>query len=151
MADLRDNVLMIVVNGASNAAAEAYAVRSGADPAEASRLVADARKRLTIAADYARDEQVGRAVMRLDSLYAKSISDGDTKTALQAQRELNRLLDLYARPDSGQGTGEDSASIRRQLDTIEGHLRPLNLADESYPVEELARLAADSIRNFTKR
>ena len=55
-------------------------------------LVAEARKRITVAADYTRDEQIGRAVMRLDDLYAKSIAGQDIRTALQAQREGNWAL-----------------------------------------------------------
>jgi len=35
--------------------------------------------------------------MRLDYLYAKSIAAHDTRTALLAQREMNRHLRLYSR------------------------------------------------------
>ena len=78
--------------------------RPSEDPEAATRAygeiagmtVNQARKRITVAADYTRDEQLGKAVIRLDDLYAKSIAAQDTRTALQAQRELNRLLSLYA-------------------------------------------------------
>ena len=83
--------------------------------------------------------------MRLDDLYAKSIAGQDIRTALQAQRELNRPLDLYA--GSMKSAGEDDAgALRRQVDLIAAHLLPLKLADQSYPVEEHARLAAEVIR-----
>jgi peptidoglycan hydrolase-like protein with peptidoglycan-binding domain len=143
-----DTIILLMVSGMNEQElAAACVAKLGIPTDKVTAVIADARRKLTIAADYNRDEEIGTARTRLNNLYARAIRSADNKTALQAQRELNRLLDLYARPDSGQGTGEDSASIRRQLEAIEGHLRPLKLADDSYPVEELARLAADFIRN----
>ena len=93
---LRDRLVLLLTNGMTIETAEGYCVRqAGCDPDAARRIVAEARQRITVAADYARDEQLGKAVMRLDDLYAKSIAAQDTRTALQAQRELNRLLGLY--------------------------------------------------------
>lgn len=143
---LRDRIVLLLVNGMSVEAAEGFAVQSGADLETARRVVAEARKRITVAADYTRDEQIGRAVMRLDDLYAKSIAGQDTRTALQAQRELNRLLDLYAGSSRAEGAGVDASELRRQLDLIAGYLLPLKLAEEHYPVEEHARMAAEVIR-----
>ena len=143
---IRDRIVLLLVNGMSAEAADAFAIQSGADPETAKQIVADARKRITVAADYTRDEQIGRAVMRLDDLYAKSIAGQDTRTALQAQRELNRLLDLYAGSSRGDGGNDDAVELRRQLDLIAGYLLPLRLADEQYPVEEHARMAAEVVR-----
>ena len=42
-------------------AAEAYCLRQGEALDTAKRLVAEARQRITVAADYARDEQLGKA------------------------------------------------------------------------------------------
>ena len=93
----RDRLLLLLTNGMSIEAAVGYCVQqSWMDLDTARRTVAEARQRITVAADYARDEQLGKAVMRLDDLYAKSIAAKDTRTALQAQRELNRLLGLYS-------------------------------------------------------
>lgn len=144
---LRDRVVLLLINGMSVNAAETFCVQQGADLDEARRIVAEARKRITVAADYARAEQFGRAIMRLEDLYAKSIAAQDVRTALQAQRELNRLLSLYTpRGDTGTPGEEDVAVTRRQLELIAGYLLPLHLADPQYPVEEHARLAADVIR-----
>ena len=144
---MRDRVVLLLVNGMSAESAESFAIQSGADPDEARQTVADARKRITVAADYTRDEQIGRAVMRLDDLYAKSIAGQDIRTALQAQRELNRLLDLYAGSSPAEGgAGHDAAELRRQVELIASYLLPLCVADEQYPVEEHARVAAELIR-----
>jgi hypothetical protein len=121
-------------------------VQSGASPRQARKLVADARKRLTRAAAYNRDEQLGTAVTRLNALYQQATEAKDSKTALQAQREINRLLDLYASPEREAGDGAGDTALRRQLDLIAGYLLPLKLAGEHYPVEEHARIAADVIR-----
>lgn len=144
---LRDRIVLLLVSGMTAEQAESFAVTGGADPETARQVVADARKRITVAADYARDEQIGRAVLRLDDLYAKSIAGQDARTALQAQRELNRLLDLYAGPRHASAAGDDAGELRKQLDLVAGHLVPLGLVGEGYPVEEHARLAADLIRS----
>jgi hypothetical protein len=145
---LRDRVVLLLANGMTVEAAEAYCVRQGSmDSGAAALLVAEARQRITVAADYARDEQLGKAVMRLDDLYAKSIAAKDTRTALQAQRELNRLLGLYAAADAAAAagdSGDDDAA--RRLELVAAYLLPLNLTDERYPVEEHARIAAETIR-----
>jgi hypothetical protein len=145
---LRDRVVLLLANGMTVEAAEAYCVRQGSlDLSAAARLVAEARQRITVAADYARDEQLGKAVMRLDDLYAKSITAQDTRTALQAQRELNRLLGLYAAADAAAAagdSGDDDAA--RRLELVAAYLLPLNLTDERYPVEEHARIAAELLR-----
>jgi hypothetical protein len=145
---LQDRVVLLLTNGMSAEAAEAYCLKQDGLDAEAARqVVAAARKRITVAADYTRDEQLGKAVMRLDDLYAKSVAAKDTRTALQAQRELNRLLGLYevgeSRGATG-GSGEDDAE--RRLELIASYLVPLKLTDERYPVEEHARVAAETIR-----
>jgi len=146
-ATLRDRAVLLLINGMSVNAAETFCIQQGADADEAKRIVAEARKRITVAADYARDEQFGRAIMRLEDIYAKSVAAQDTRTALQAQRELNRLLSLYGpRGDTGTpGNGEDAVK-RKQIELIEGYLLPLALTDPAYPIEEHARIAAELIR-----
>lgn len=62
---------------------------------------------------------IQEALVRLNDLFARSLAANDCKTALQAQRELNRLAE---------------------------HLLPLGLADHNYPFEENARLVADFVR-----
>jgi hypothetical protein len=145
---LRDRVVLLLINGMSPEAAQTYCLQQNVAPDQAQQIVREARNRITVAADFTRDEQIGRAVMRLDDLYAKSIAGQDTRTALQAQRELNRLLSLYApkRDDLESEGVEDATALRRQLDLIAAYLLPLNLASDHYPVEEHARLAADILR-----
>ncbi len=143
--ELSNRIVLMLTNGMRIEAAEAYAVQAGETPGAARKIVVEARKRITLAADFDRDEQLGKAVSRLEDLYAKSIVAKDPRTALQAQKELNRLLALYdAGGDSEADGGDDEAA--RQLELIAGYLLPLELTDEGYPVEEHARIAAEIIR-----
>ena len=145
---LKDRIVLLLINGMSAEAAEGFCVQQGQTPDQARQMVSESRKRITVAADYTRDEQIGKAVMRLEDLYAKSMAAQDIRTALQAQRELNRLLSLYAdarRADPGEDDS-DVPAMRRQLDLIGAYLVPLKLADPTYPVEEHARVAAEIVR-----
>jgi len=145
---LRDRVILLLISGMSAEAAEGYCVSQGQPPDEAKSIVAEARKRITVAADFTRDEQLGKAVLRLEDLYAKAIAAQDIRSALQAQRELNRLLALYGDARRVEEAGDDleSSASRRQLDLIAAYLMPLKVADTSYPVEEHARVAAELLR-----
>lgn len=143
-----DQVVLLLINGMSLESAESFCQARGHDLDEARRTVAEARQRITVAADFARDERLGQAVMRLDDLYTKSIAAKDTRTALQAQRELSRLLGLYGAggddPPNRNTSGDSDGADRLAL--IGRYLLPLGLADERYPVEEHARIAAEIIR-----
>ncbi|HUX03272.1 MAG TPA: hypothetical protein VMY35_20100 [Phycisphaerae bacterium] len=145
-----ERVMLWMVGGVSGADLERMCVsKLGTDPAKAKKIVAEARKRITIAADFARDEELGAAVLRLRDIYAKSMTgaEADPRTALQAQRELNRLMGLYAAGESADGgPPDDEDDVRRRLDLIASYLLPLKLADERYPVEEHARVASEIIR-----
>jgi len=113
-------------------------------PKQAAEALRRARRALTLAADYHRDEQLGLAIDRLNECYARARAIADTKTALQAQRELNRLLRLYDQPeDSTQPSDPADADSR----LARSHLAALGLAPEadSLPLSELARLAAAEI------
>jgi predicted DNA-binding protein (UPF0251 family) len=109
---------------------------------QVANIIAQARRKITLAADYARDEEIGKAITRLGDIYQRSIAMQDIKTALAAQREVSRLLGLLRKPPEEDGAGPEAERLR----TIAGHLLPLRLADPSRPLEEHARLAAGAIR-----
>ena len=144
---IRDRAILLLINGMSTDAVESWCLQQG-QPADQARItVAEARKRITVAAEFTRDEQLGKAVMRLENIYSKATADNDTRTALQAQRELNRLLSLYdGRQDSASEEQEPGSDAARVLEMIAGYLLPLHLAEPTYPVQEHARIAAEVIR-----
>jgi len=117
--NLQDPVTLLLINGTTVEQAESFCVTRGLNPTDAKAIVGEARKRITVAADYARDEQIGVAFMRLNDLYSKSVVAQDYRTALAAQKELSRTLSLYAIPGkaaSGDQGGADAQTLRNQLE-----------------------------------
>lgn len=145
-----DRVLLWMVSGLAGADLETACVaKLDVDPAHVKAVIAEARKRLTLAAEYNRDELLGTALTRLNDLYSRCIRAGadgngpNLAKALDVQRELNRLTGLY-RPASIQSLDNSSESAD-ELAAVSEYLLPLALTSESYPLREHARLAAQRI------
>jgi hypothetical protein len=145
-----DRVLLWMVSGLAGADLEtACAAKLEIDPANVKAVIAEARKRLTLAADYNRDELLGTALTRLNDLYSRCIRAGgegigpNLAKALDVQREINRLTGLYRQPSlAGMDSGGEAAE---ELEAVGEYLLPLALTSESYPMREHARLAAQRI------
>lgn len=144
---IEDAVVLILARGLPDQIAIKHCAKSGIETKRAKQIIARARKRITLAADYKRDEQVGMAVIRLGEIYTKAAGSEDWRTALQAQREINKLMSLYDNYDEDGPTQDDGASHRR-LELIASYLLPLELLTGNYPIEEHARVAAEKIRHF---
>ena len=146
-----DRVLLWMVSGLEGADLETACVaKLDVDPAQVKAVIAEARKRLTLAAEYNRDELLGTALTRLNDLYSRCIRAGadgngpNLAKALDVQREINRLTGLYRQPslaglDSADGESAD------ELAAVGEYLLPLHLTSDSYPLREHARLAAQKI------
>lgn len=144
-----EKIVLLLVSGVSAEAAEAAAIHKlGVDADEAGPAVEAAKQKIANAAAFDRTAEAGTAYVRLQDIYSRAIKAQDTKTALAAQKELNRLLALYD-PTQPLDAGEDPteiAELRETLDAIREHLQPLKLAPDDYPLHEHARIAADLIR-----
>ena len=69
-----ERVLVWMVSGLAGAELETACVaKLDVDPAQVKSLIAEARKRLTLAAEYNRDELLGTALTRLNDLYSRCI------------------------------------------------------------------------------
>ena len=144
---VNDAVVLILARGLSDQVAIEHCFKAGIDARRAKRIIASARRRITLAADYKRDEQIGLAIIRLGEIYTKSISGGDMRTALQSQREINKLMSLYDNYDEdSEGKHQDDGASYRRLELIASYLLPLKLLEGNYPIEEHARVAAEKIR-----
>jgi len=141
-----DKVLLLLVSGLAESVVEKTAVESlGLKPAQAKRLIGRVRRRLA-ALTTSRDEQLALAVLRLNDLHAKAKATQDVKSAIAAQRELNKLLGLCRPPKAAPSVEKDDASpATAEIAAIRAHLAPLGLADEDAPTVELARLAVAEI------
>jgi hypothetical protein len=146
-----DRVIIWMVSGLAGADLETACVaKLDVDPAQVKAVIAEARKRLTLAAEYNRDELLGTALTRLNDLYSRCIRAGadgsgpNLAKALDVQRELNRLTGLYRQPSLS-----DMDALGRQADeeltAVGEYLLPLALTSEAYPLREHARLAAQRI------
>lgn len=144
-----DQVVLWMVSGLTgDALANACIGKLQVDPAEVAGLIAEARKRVTLAAEYNRDELLGTSLTRLNDLYSRCIRAQETNKALAVQKEINRVVGLQAKPPVGDEDAEHKGDVD-EMKAIAEYLIPLGLADESYPVREHARLAAQRIRELT--
>lgn len=81
---------------------------------------------------------------RCEELYLECRRSGDIKTALQAQKEINRINNVYERSKVQEERGRSEAE--EKLDIIRDWILPLQLADPEYPIEEHIRIAAGRLR-----
>lgn len=141
--DIIGKIALFLLAGYGPDMVETAAVQKlGVSPADAPRLVGEAKRRLTLAADYNRDEALGTAINRLNHCYQKADAEGDVKTCVVVQKELNRLMDLYRpiRPLDG-----PASNAQADLATVKEHLLGLGLGEVVDDVAELARLAVAEI------
>ena len=107
--DLIDRVVRLLCNVVDRSSIVSACIDSlGIAPADADAAIDAAKAKLTRAADWHRDEELGRSIRRLNECYHRAVRDKDNRTALAAQRELNKLLDLYPAfgpPGAEQGAG----------------------------------------------
>ena len=145
-----ERVLLWMGSGLAGADLETACVaKLDVDPTQVKAVVAEARKRLTLAAEYNRDELLGTALTRLNDLYSRCIRAGadgngpNLAKALDVQREINRLTGLYRQPSlAGLDSSGESAE---ELTAVGEYLLPLALTSQAYPLREHARLAAQRI------
>lgn len=117
------------------------------EPKTATVAIRKAKKKIFLAAKYNPAEQIGVAITRLNSLYKQSLRVQDVKTALAAQKELNKLMDLYV-STGAQQPQTAAAGHDETIERVRMHLESLGLGTASDSVEELARRAAAEIINL---
>lgn len=136
-----EQIVLLMIGGLSDALLYAAAIEKlKLSPELATAAIDEAKRLITLAADYNRHEELGRAVRRINSLYGSSLKMQDTKTALACQKELNKLLSLYEPPGQQKATTESTENP--EAVAIRSHLVPLQLAADSTPLTEVCRLAA---------
>lgn len=142
-----------MVSGLSGEELAAGAAKLGIPPADVPDAIAEARKRITIAADYDRDLEVGTAIIRLNDLYNRSIRDGDNRTALQAVKGLAKLLDLEGCAQRTEEAIAEAAAAPyvEQLNAIEEYIRPLYLVRPRRSLVDDVRVAAELIKKEQDR
>jgi hypothetical protein len=147
-----DKIILMLTSGASRASiAEAATAKMNLPPAVAKAAMAEARRRLTLAARYNRDQALGVAISRLETCYSRSMAIQDVKTAVACQRELNKLMGLYQTPAATAETVPNTAPSRDAV-LARKHLAALALAGgETATLAELCRLAVARIIELESR
>lgn len=142
--DVLDKLVLLLVSQVAGPALDEAAARLGVPAEKIPDTIAEARRRLTVAADYSRDEQIGTAFVRLNDLYRRSLAVQDVKTALAAQRELNKLLHLY--PVKGTDTAPAGGTAAARACLV-----ALGLGPDDTDLAELCRRAAARIVELEER
>ena len=92
-----DKVLLLLVSGLTESVVTTTATTSlNLTPRQAKRMISATRRRLA-AMPIDHDEQLALAILRLNEAHAKAKATQDVKSAIAAQRELDKLLNLYRR------------------------------------------------------
>lgn len=145
--DIVDKAILVLCSGCNpETAAENIGQAFALDANAAKEVIALAQAQIIRAATIDHDRELGQSYYRLNDLYLRSLRIQDTKTALAAQRELNKLLSLYARPSPLAGARSEGLSDDGRLETaIRGYLIPLRLAPEDAPLIDHVRIAASAI------
>jgi len=142
--ELVDKVVLLLIAGhPPDAIRNAARANLGMAPDKVEPVIQEARRRLTLAAEYSRDEALGTAITRLNDCYKMAATDRDAKTAVQCQRELNRLLDLYRPAEIDPGSLAPAAA--EDLAAVREYVEPLGLGDDDTNTAELVRLAVDEL------
>lgn len=141
--------VLVLIRGQDDGAALAAIIRHGVAQDDAGLVLVEAKKRLQLAADYHRDEQLGLAIRRLNRLIELNLreDEGDHGVALRAQVELNKLLRLHEVTTGATGDPEEATDRVDELSRARAHLMPLfGGVPDDYPLSELARMAAEKLR-----
>lgn len=134
----------MILKGEDRATIRASLTVAGATPAIIKTAIEQASKRIAIAANYDKTEQVGLSIKRLNEIFGTSVEMADPKTALAAQKELNKLMDLY-RAEPGEANSEGESAAEKEINAALAHLQPLEIAHPDTPLSELCRIAAQLI------
>lgn len=162
-----DKIILLMIGGLTRQDVIAAARKELKLPAgRAKEAMAEARRRITLAADYNRDEVLGQAIKRLDDLYKRALSVEEVSIALSAQREKNRLLlgmiamapepiheahgeaDEPPQPTPRRSVNIESDELADIVDAIEISIEPLGLTppdDVNDTDAELINKAAQEI------
>jgi hypothetical protein len=117
----------------------------GFDENELDIAIAEARRQLTIAADYHRDEEIGKSIIRYEDIYHQAYKDKSYKLALSAEKARVALLGLASAEKlevTETSAATEFSETQSELIEIRNHLEPLELAPVGASLSELARLAA---------
>lgn len=142
---LLDKLFGLMRHRLSDSQLSEAALKLKAPPELVPRYVKEVRRQLTLAADYNRDEEIGRLNLRWEDF----LQDADAKQDLQAKatalKEMAKLKALYETPKPSVWT--DTAS-NDEAEAVKRHLMQFELSpNPETPLYEIIRLAAHEMLN----
>lgn len=136
---MHNAVSLLVLTGDDAQAAEILQSSHHLSQSELSRVIKLAKRKINLASEINKKEEIGKRIIQLDELYKKSLESEDAKTALLTIKEKSKLLDLYS-IFSQESFTEASENI--ELGLTRNHLEGIGITDKGLPIEELARQIA---------
>lgn len=111
----------------------------GLDESDANALVRAIRRDVEKSANVDPEKALGVAIARLNALYSAAIDRQDSKTALAAVKEMNKLVALYNRIADREEKSEDVEKTRARaiLESAAGK------ANAGLDLDDLARIVVD--------
>ncbi len=102
-----EKLVLLIVSLADRTKVAAAAIdKLDIKPAEVHVAISEAYEKIRAAAKWAAEEALGESIIRLNDLYERALRVQDVKSALAAQKELNKLRNTYAaarrRPQPGE-------------------------------------------------
>ena len=95
-----NKVYGMLLNGASRAQVVQFTTEWGLTIRQIDTYIAEANQLIEAEGKVSRSRELGRAVGRLNNIYARSVAVQDYQRAIAAQKELNMIFGLYApKPD----------------------------------------------------
>lgn len=126
----------------------------GIDPADATRAWKAAWRMIHKGGELSAADDRALSIIRTREIANRALRQKDPRTALVAQRNLERLLDARDGGALPHGADAGDAPVNEaeaELEKIRAHLLPLNLAAADYPISGHARVAAEIIRDHLTR
>lgn len=134
-----DAVILLMSRGLSGDVLRSECRSAGLSDHDVDIAIVAARKRVTLAADFNRDEELAKSILQWRELIRLAIDAKSLSDANMARNRLDLLLGLKQPAPIEQnkkpGDTPEAAAIRK-------HLFPFHFADESQPLAEHVRLAA---------
>ena len=131
-----DKIVLLTIAGLRHQAiVDACGEKLLIPPDQIEGAMAAARRLVTRAAEFDRDEVLGEAITRLDDVYQRGLRVQDIKTALAAQREKNRLLLSMVAPDPEAPAETDVESGEKAPGARSTNIESDELADIVHAIE----------------
>lgn len=137
---VREATALLITGARPDIIARTLAELHEADPEATRNALAEARRLIAQAAAAVPDQNRALAEGRVLEIYRQARDAQDWALALQAQKELSRLQQVYTAPPAQE---DQETETDRELRDIRSYLEPLHPEGQTVSTRELARFVAE--------